>query len=217
METEKAINTRKTIKVLSDTEWAITQSDSDTNQLLSELMALAATAPFHYFCEVKHRRTAVLNSLLPWRCYSLTATGCRELARVLTVNRIEAGKILQMLHTANALILVTWLPDVPEKPLMDGAIFDPTLKNMEHLAAASSAVQNILLGATSKEIPNYWSSGGVLRDAKFFDYLGISDAEILLSAIFLFPNETKDAEIKYGANRKDAGTVDQFWKKLTIE
>lgn len=88
---------------------------------------------------------------------------------------------------------------------------------MEHLAAASSAVQNILLGATSKEIPNYWSSGGVLREKSFFDYLGIPEIEILLGAVFLFPQDTKDAEVKNGTNRKDAGNIDHFWNKLTIK
>lgn len=217
MDTIQAIKSRKTIKVLSDTEWGISKSEDQINILLEELMELALKAPFHYFSDPIHRKSKPLDSLLPWRCYSLDTKGCRDLAHVMSINKVEAGKILQMLHTADALVLVTWLPDAPEQALKEGELFTASLKNMEHLAAASSAVQNILLGATSKEIPNYWSSGGVLRENSFFEYLGIPSTEILLGALFLFPIDVKDAEIKYGANRADAGGIDQFWKKVKVE
>lgn len=217
METENAIKNRKTIKVLADTEWEVEKTDDQVNQQLSELMELALHAPFHYFSERKYRVDTPQNSLLPWRCYSLTSNGCRELAQVLKLNKVEAGKIMQMLHTADAMILVTWLPDTPETELPKNMLFEANIKNMEHLAAASAAIQNILLGATSKGIPNYWSSGGVLRDPSLFEYLEISKEEILLGALFLFPNDISKAELVYGANRKDSGTIEQFWRKLKVE
>lgn len=217
MKTDKAIKTRKTLKVLSDREWEVSKPESEINETLSGLMGLAKSAPFHYFCDRKHRLDTPQNSLLPWRCYSLATKGCRDLAKVLKLNKVEAGKILQMLHTADAMILVTWLPDEPENPLPEGTLFQASLKNMEHLAAASAAVQNMLLGATSQNIPNYWSSGGVLRDSSMFEYLHIPKNQILLGAIFLFPEDTSKAELVYGANRKDEGSIDQFWKKMSIE
>ncbi len=41
--------------------------------------------------------------------------------------------------------------------------FAVTLTNVEHIAAAYAAIQNLLLAATARGIRNYWSSGGVLR------------------------------------------------------
>lgn len=217
METDKAIKTRKTIKVLSNDEWELSKPENQINHTLADLMELAKSAPFHYFSERSHRVDSAQNSLLPWRCYSLTAKGCRDLAKVLKLNKVEAGKILQMLHTADAMILLTWLPDAPENDLTEGNLFHSNIKNMEHLAAASAAAQNILLGATSRNIPNYWSSGGVLRDQSMFKYLHIPTNQILLGALFLFPEDVSKAEVIYGANRKDAGTIEQFWKKLSVE
>ncbi len=66
---------------------------------------------------------------------------------------------------------------------------------MEHIAAASAAIQNLLLAATARGISNYWSSGGVLRSAQVFQQLGIPRQQILLGAIFLFPSEIGDAEL----------------------
>lgn len=63
---------------------------------------------------------------------------------------------------------------------------------MEHIAAASTAVQNMLLGATEKNIPSYWSTGGKLRHGVLRDYLEIPADKIMIRSIFLFP---KDYEI----------------------
>lgn len=63
------------------------------------------------------------------------------------------------------------------------------MANMEHIAAASAAVQSFLLAATERGLTTYWSSGGYLRDAATFDYLGIPTEHILLGAVFVFPND----------------------------
>ena len=57
------------------------------------------------------------------------------------------------------------------------------------IAATSAAVQSFLLAATERGLTTYWSSGGYLRDAATFDYLGIPTEQILLGAVFVFPND----------------------------
>ena len=61
-----------------------------------------------------------------------------------------------MLNVAKSTIVMTWLP---KKDPDRGQLFEPDLKNMEHIAAASAATQNILIGATSLGLRSYWSSG----------------------------------------------------------
>ena len=88
------------------------------------------------------------------------------------------------------MIQTPWLPNPSSQPLAEGQLFEPTLANMEHIAAASSAIQNLLLAATAEGIPNYWSSGGaLLREASAYETLGIPPGEILLGSIFLFPSD----------------------------
>jgi len=123
-----------------------------------------------------------------------------------------------MLNTADCLIQVTWLPDQSDK---DGEqLFMPDLRNMEHIAGASAAVQNLLLTATEKGIPNYWSSGGVLRKDTFFDLLDIPKKQILLGSIFLFPEDTiiekNNAKIAFGGLRERKGEIDQWSRKVVL-
>ena len=71
--------------------------------------------------------------------------------------------------------------------------FAATLANMEHIAAAAAAIENLLLAATARGVSNYWSSGGVLRSQIVRQLLAIPPAEIVLGAIFFFPKEFGDA------------------------
>jgi nitroreductase len=104
-----------------------------------------------------------------------------------------AGKIPAMLATSHALILATWLPSSAttdrsgEMSQVDTEYFDPSLVNVEHIAAASAAVQSLLLAATAAGIESYWSSGGVLRQPELFSQLSIPGNQRLLGAVFLFP------------------------------
>ena len=55
---------------------------------------------------------------------------------------------MNMLWAAEAMIVMSWLPDVfgeqPEVREMEPVPFTGNLRNMEHIAAASAAIQNIL-------------------------------------------------------------------------
>lgn len=189
MNVDDAIRARKTTKMLA-------QAALDSNlegERIDELLRLAGWAPFHRACDESHRQDDLV-AIEPWRFYPLNALSCRLLVERLPSE--NTGKIPAMLRAATSLILTTWLPnpheqttDVQKQAVEPVAqeLFQSTLGNMEHIAAASAAIQNLLLAATARGIPSYWSSGGVLRSREVFEQLGISQREILLGAVFLFP------------------------------
>lgn len=220
MDTDKNIIKRKTQKVLAESPLEIFKDKNEFDNTLSELLELAASAPYHHKCDKKYRNDTDLDSCLPWRIYVLDASTCRVLYEHIEKEQIKAGKISNMLAAADALLMVTWLPDPIKSDKTDLSkdeaeiSFEGTIKNMEHIAAASAAIQNILIGATARNIPNYWSSGGQLRMPKLRGYLKISLDEILLGAIFLFPEKLDDLKttVKEGSLR-DQGKELKTWSK----
>lgn len=56
---------------------------------------------------------------------------------------------------------------------------------MEEVAAASAAVQNVLLGAQAMGIASFWSTGGMTHTQALKDYLGLGNEDIVLGLIFL--------------------------------
>jgi len=181
------LTARKTTKVMYDPENpAAPETDRDT---IESLIALAGWAPFHKPAHRVHWRGT--RTIEPWRFHLADAATCRRLIGFVQTHAEKVGRVPQMLAAAQTLILATWLPNPPEGPEEDGfdSLFEPTMANMEHIAAASAAVQSFLLAATERGLTTYWSSGGYLRDAATFDYLGIPTEQILLGAVFVFPND----------------------------
>ncbi len=204
--TDHAILNRRTEKVLANQPLPI----GDCSQTVNELIALAGWAPFHKACEDRHRQGG-LDGIEPWRFHALDAANCRRLVPQLP--KENAGKIPAMLNAADALILATWLPHAgPATPMGDEPGFAVTLTNVEHIAAASAAIQNLLLAATARGIRNYWSSGGVLRLPSVFQLLGIPTNQLLLGAIFLFPQEIGDAELATSKLR-ELRTSAEHWSR----
>ena len=122
-----------------------------------------------------------------------------------------------MLAAADALIMATWLPNSADVPANgDEPGFAATINNMEHIAAASAAIQNFLLAATARGISNYWSSGGVLRGAHVFKLLGIPREQILLGAIFLFPKDFGDAELATSKLREHRGSREAWSRWVSL-
>jgi nitroreductase len=192
------IRARRTTKVLAEEAFP----PADLRGAVEELVATAGWAPFHRVAARVHTETGGLTSIVPWRFYLLDASACRSVRRELLA-RGDRSKIPRMLAAASALVLATWLPNPPKGPVT--GLFEATEENMEHVAAAGAAVQNLLLAATARGIPNYWSSGGPLRGGDVFRWMGIPSAEILLGAVFLFPAETGDAEVNPGSHRDRRG------------
>jgi nitroreductase len=192
MDTDAAIRQLQTEKDLSDLDLPVIDL-AQQRELIQELLLLAGQAPFHRACEEHHRHNSALTGIEPWRFYAVDAATCRKQRTQLPSE--NAGKIPAMLAAADALIIATWLPNAGEAlPMDDEPGFALTLANMEHIAATAAAIENLLLAATARGLSNYWSSGGVLRGAVVRELLAIPATEVMLGAIFLFPQASGDAE-----------------------
>lgn len=191
---DAAIRGRRTSKVTS----ADPLPPSGTSREdLEALFETAGWAPFHRPAAEAHRGASpgALPGAVPWRFHALDAAGCRALREALAG---ASGPVPGLLAAADALVQVTWLPDPRvEAPPADSrtapasaGLFEPTLANMEHIAAAAAAVQNLLVAATARGLRTFWSSGGgVLRQPETLARLGVGPAEVLLGSVFLFPAE----------------------------
>lgn len=212
MQTAEAIQARRTLKVVADASnpWP---AGKGLDGSLDKLIQLAGMAPFHKPADKNYR--VGLDALVPWRFHILESQECRNLLSILNGRGIDGGKISGMLATADSLVQVTWLPNPPKDGAAD-SLFDPTIENMEHIAATSACVQNLLLAATDRGIPNYWSSGGILREAEHYDLLGIPRHEILLGSIFLFPTDTRDADLHEGKLRAMREPVSDWARRVEI-
>lgn len=208
----RVIRSRRTDKTLGDP--AAPPPDAGlSREALDAMLETAGFAPFHYAAVAAHRQGA-LSSIVPYRVYKLDGPTCRRLLSWLQTSELEPGKILNMLAAANALCLVTWLPEEGAKS--EGDAFAGTTINMENIAAASAAVQNLLLLATEAGLRSYWSSGGVLRGPEVFEKLDIPSAEILLGAVLLFPADVGGAEIMPGKLREKRGALNDWsaWREI---
>jgi nitroreductase len=61
----------------------------------------------------------------------------------------------------------------------------PKIPQFEEIAAASSAIQNILLGATSLNIASFWSTGGVILKPAFKDFLELGEEDVVMGVLYL--------------------------------
>lgn len=213
MTTDETIRSRKTLKLRVDPENPLPlKNGEEFRQTIEELIELAGKAPFHYESNEKQRSGRLMGHE-PWRFHVLDGENCRSFLKALNKEKpMKAPEgIRQMLAAADALILTTWLPERKRKL---SKRFHPNLKNMEHIAATGAAIQNLLLAATSWGINAYWSSGGIIRKDKVMEFLGIPEHEILLGAVFLFPDEyPEEVETKTGKNadkRGDIGDIMQW-------
>ncbi|MFQ3647981.1 MAG: nitroreductase family protein [Anaerolineae bacterium] len=188
---------------------------------LPEVIETAGYAPYHKLAHESHRQ-ANLTSIVPWRFYPLDKPACCCLLRRLETHahahpdskwsKAWDSKIPKLLAGCSALVLVTWLPD----PAPDGSLPLLNENNIEHIAAASAAVQNLLLAATARGWHNYWSTGGILRDADVFAWLGIPANQLLLGAIFLaHPDAPLDA-VEGGSLREKRGTPADWSRWVTL-
>ncbi|MAO66466.1 MAG: hypothetical protein CL666_15855 [Balneola sp.] len=210
MKTDNAIRARKTLKVRVDPQNPLPASKGkDFKKTMEELMELAGQAPFHYE-SAEPQRSGELKGIEPWRFHALDGESCRNLLKAFNADKPQKAPdgIKQMLAAADGLIITTWLPERTRKLSRK---FHPNLKNMEHIAATGAAIQNLLLAATSRGINAYWSSGGIMRKPKVLEFMGIPSHEILLGAIFFFPDEIPEtAQTKTGKNADKRGEAGDY-------
>ncbi|MBC2605912.1 nitroreductase family protein [Pelagicoccus albus] len=206
---DSIIQSRCTTKALSETPWSTGEEPSFD---LKPILKAADAAPFHKPIP-RDSKKGDLQGHQPWRCYHLDAKQCRKLRKKI----LELGnttKIPQMLAVAEYMIQTTWIPNPSDSATEQ--LFEPSIQNMEHIAAASSAVQNMLLAATARKIPNYWSSGGILRSEEIQNLLGIPTHEILIGSIFLFPKDLNGAVTSYGSLHHCRGSIDTWARPVVI-
>lgn len=211
-EIERVLAARRTSKVLGDPQQPAPQeaeSGVGGRVPIDRMLKAAGNAPFHYPSAAYHQQK--LASQVPWRVYKIDSDNCCKLMKNL-INSGDMSKIPAMLAAAEYLLQVTWLPDRPASVDAGGAgnqpsLYEPSLRNMEHIAAAAAMTQSLLLAATAEGYRTYWSSGGPLRSSEVFSSLGIREEEILLGSIFLFPQDIPNAEIKPGSQRDNRGSV----------
>ncbi|MFP8489832.1 nitroreductase family protein [Gracilimonas sp. Q87] len=210
MTTDETIRVRKTLKLRADPENPLPVTKGEGfKDTINELIELAGKAPFHHESPEK-QRSETLKGSEPWRFHALDGKGCRTLLNKLIDEKPvkSSDGIKEMLAASDTLILGTW---IPEKSRKKGRKYHPNVKNMEHIAATGAAIQNLLLAATACDINAYWSSGGCLRKPKLLKYLGIPKHEILLGAIFIFPNEYPESvQTKIGKNVTNRGGLGDY-------
>lgn len=203
---------RRTYKVIGDLKYSIGSSVIDQNTI-DELLSACGNAPFHYACDRPHKTE--MSSVVPWRVHKLNAQDCNKLAEFLK-EADDTTKVPNMLTAADYMLQVTWLPDegsiINRDAGKDEEAFTGTLRNMEHIAAASAFIQSLLLAGEEKGFMTYWSSGGALKSESVFDYLTIPTNQLLLGSVFFFSKEVVHAEIKQGA-MKDARGILEDWSK----
>lgn len=203
------IQSRRTDKVLASPDSPL-PTNGNHRESVDALLAGAGQAPYHFPNDPSYRTT--MNSPVPWRFYKVDSPGCRKLMAQLATPDAGAGpnKIASMLAAADALIQVTWQPEKSDQPPAQGQEFVASQRNMEHIAASAAAVQSLLLMATDHGYRTYWSSGGLLRNKEMFAQLGIDEREVLLGAIFLFPQDVGEAQVKAGAWRDKRGSPNDW-------
>ncbi|GAB1420538.1 hypothetical protein MASR2M15_06390 [Anaerolineales bacterium] len=222
---EHVIRERKTTKVLRD---PASENDlslaPDFSELIDKLLDIAGWAPFHKIAHAETHLHAPLDSIVPWRFYVIEQATCQAVLNYLEQQAHTASdpkwaiawasKIPRLIAATGALILVTWLPD----PAPDGPLPVMNENNIEHIAAASAAVQNLLLAAEAHGLFSYWCTGGILADADVFRYFDIPLTQRLLGAIFLRPQtEIEDPiTVQPGALRHKRGPSSSWSRRIEL-
>ncbi|MEZ6094392.1 MAG: hypothetical protein R3C03_09170 [Pirellulaceae bacterium] len=176
----ETIRSRSTTKILSrGTTPCGGEQEISANQI-QEILATAGWAPFH------HDRN--LDGIAePWRVHVFSKETCQTIGTNLSswFTDLKPGiKIGSVLQNCSAMILINWLP-VGEAEIHDAEKRQAI--NLEHHAASSSFVQNVLLLLTAAGHLNYWASGGPLASQLFFQRYSIPINEQQLAAVIVAP------------------------------
>ncbi|MEQ1903445.1 MAG: hypothetical protein ABL888_04610 [Pirellulaceae bacterium] len=175
------IRNRKTTKLIATANSPVTITDESNATFESNVRAAIATAgwaPFHFDRQVD-------GIAEPWRVHFVRWQTCRAISKNFCTwfSDVKPGnKLPGMLNACGALLLVNWLPH-SEDEVADFAKRQDV--NLEHHAASSAFVENLLLLLTALDYATYWSSGGQLKSPPMFQRLGIPANEQLLAAVFV--------------------------------
>jgi nitroreductase len=176
------------------------------NEQVRQSVSVAGWAPFHF--------DRKMNSIPePWRMHILFRKSARQLASELpriAPDMKPNNKVPGMLIACGATVIVTWLPE--PNPQRDAKIESV---NCEHLAAASAAVQNLLIALEARGMGTYWSSGGTLRDRPVMQHLKLEDYEQLLASVFIEYPDSSDQPLweRLPGNHRTARTPSTRWSR----
>ncbi len=196
---------RRTLKLLPDPASPL-PGDGLDRALVDSLIAAAGWAPFHRAC-VSGREGVCAPE--PWRVHALDKPACLALMPHLDSFAKPPAKIANMLAAADALLLVTWLPE-------EAGEWTASDINMEHIAATGAMIQTLLLAATEQGIGSYWSSGGCFATREVLNWLGAGDDEVLLGAVFLWPDTPNDIEATPGKLRAQRTDPDRWARWVEV-
>ncbi len=154
------------------------------NTLVDEAIEAASWAPNHHVTE-------------PWHFYSLgdaTKQRCLNLCRDIVAKKknVQAGDFKRQ----------SW----SEKPgwlVVSCKRSADELLQREDYAACCAAIQNLMLYLWKAGVGSKWTTGDITRDARFFEILGIDEAEELVVGLiwYGYPKLTPTQ------SRKDVGEV----------
>lgn len=186
---DRAIRDRRTRKVLDGPGFevgpgspAFAESGADEaanfEQALRDAIEVAGFAPFH-FAREEHLPE-------PWRFHVFVGSGLQALHEKLVAADVLYGKLPAIFEGAGAVLQATWLPEG-----------EPT-RDWEHAAAASAAVQNLLLATHARGIGSYWCSAPVLGQAPAMQLFGTEATEQYLGTLFFGRPLSADEEAERG-------------------
>lgn len=162
----------KTIRERRSVNWSKMNGQKIPDEVVADLLSLAHWAPTHGRTEPWH--------FLVYAGNALTQFG-KAHADVYWNNtaedkRLEATreKLEHNVDMASHLIV---------SAMKRGG--NPKIPLLEEIAAASAAVQNVLLGAQSLGIASFWSTGGMTHHPALKAHLGLGEDDLVLGLIFL--------------------------------
>jgi len=207
------IRERKTTKVFGLPEQPLqltAEIAKNWNQEVLRAIDAAGPAPFHFARNLD-------GVAEPWRVTTLWWEACRELAAELPQlcpDLKPGNKLPAILSACGAAVLVHWLPAGAEE-IAETVKREET--NFEHLAAASTYVQNLLLLLTAAGMESYWASANLLDSPAVKLRLGVPASRKLLGAIMItYPTaESAGLERAGGGNRSKRSPAITWSRDLT--
>ncbi len=166
MEISEVIKSRRSVS------WSKMNGQLIPDDKVQELLALADWAPTHGRTE-------------PWRFYVYTGEALKQFGRDHAAmywqhtpeerrQEATAQKLEHNVDKTSHLIVATMVRGENVK-----------IPHIEEVAAASAAVQNILLAASAQGIASFWSTGGMTHHAAMKDHLGLGPDDVVLGLLFL--------------------------------
>ena len=150
------------------TSMLVDQNSEVPVSVVQELCELAAWAP-------NHKRT------WPWRFALFTGDGRRRLGETMVADMVDAdfGDEGKRLKTAGKYVRT------PASLVVGCAAHDNEMLHHENRDAVASAIQNLLLGATSIGLATFWSTPALTQPGRVLELCGFEPDDRIVGIIYL--------------------------------